>query len=81
MQNQFLNGNAPKASRPITEPLPNKKCKLFTLSIDSFSLMFLAVIPRVKSAPIPTNSGEIVRSVAGEREVAVTSEGGLKAIR
>ena len=28
MQNQFMNGNAPKASRPITEPLPNKKRKI-----------------------------------------------------
>ena len=35
----------------------------------------------MKSAPIPTNTEEIVRSVAGEREVAITGEGGLKAIR
>lgn len=65
VQNQFINGSAPKFNRPITEPLPNKK----------------ASIPRVKSAPINQTKADVVRSTAGEREVAVMPKGGLAAVR
>merc|ERR1712037_306811 len=71
LKKQFT-GAAPKISRPITEPLPNKTT---------------AGMSRTKSAPLQSSSKdvaanvEIVRSQAGVREEAVKPQGGLAAIR
>ena len=71
LKKQFA-GAAPKISRPITEPLPNKST---------------AGMSRTKSAPLQSSKDaapvnvEIVRSQAGVREEAVKPQGGLAAIR
>ena len=69
MKKQFT-GAAPKISRPITEPLPNKST---------------GGMSRTKSAPLQSSKDasdvEIVRSQAGVREEAVKPQGGLAAIR
>jgi len=67
MKSQFASGVAPKPTRPITEPLPNKPV-IHTTSLS-----------RVQSAPIKLDN--VVKSTAGEREEPVKPSGGLAAVR
>lgn len=67
MKSQFASGVAPKPTRPITEPLPNKPV-IHTTSLS-----------RVQSAPIKLDN--VIKSTAGEREEPVKPSGGLAAVR
>lgn len=73
MKKQFT-GAAPKISRPITEPLPNK-------STGGMSRTKSAPLQSSKDAKDVASDVEIVRSQAGVREEAVKPQGGLAAIR
>ncbi|CBY06942.1 unnamed protein product [Oikopleura dioica] len=73
LKKQFT-GAAPKISRPITEPLPNK-------STGGMSRTKSAPLQSSKDAKDVASDVEIVRSQAGVREEAVKPQGGLAAIR